>query len=236
MIRPIMSDLNSTEMRQTPATRESCATPTETPVRRAVDEKELLAIFRLRYEIYVEQQRKPLPSANDGLRILRDDLDDVATNFYVGNDDGEIVACGRATIGVWPQVCDGPFTLPAFNGFRPEDFYYISKVMLNPRLRSFSAIPSLFTAMYRDGRARNTPFGIAHCNPKLVPIYIRFGWRRFGPEFVDPIVGPQVPILIVAQDVEYLRRTGSVLLQTAEQFSNEARYLGWFEKNFPEYS
>ena len=108
----------------------------------AVHEKELLAIFRLRYEIYVEQQRKPLPSANDGLRILRDDLDDVATNFYVGNDDGEIVACGRATIGVWPQVCDGPFTLPAFNGFRPEDFYYISKVMLNPRLRSFSAIPA----------------------------------------------------------------------------------------------
>jgi predicted GNAT family N-acyltransferase len=231
-----MSDLNSTEVRDTLATRGCSAIPFETPVRVAVDEKELLDIFRLRYEIYIEQQRKPLPTANDGLRILRDDLDDVATNFYVGNDKGEIVACGRVTIGVWPQVCDGPFALPAFNGFRREEFYYISKVMLNPRLRSFSAIPSLFIAMYRAARVRNTPFGIAHCNPKLVPIYLRFGCRRFGPEFVDPFAGPQAPIIIVTQDVNFLRRTGSVLLETAEQFPNEARYLGWFEKNFPEYS
>ncbi len=208
----------------------------ETPVRIASSHEELFAIFRLRYEVYVEQQGKSLPTADRTLRIVRDHLDDVATNFYVGSDQGEIVACGRATIGVWPQVCDVPFSLPAFRGFQREDFYYISKVMLNPRFRSRSAIPSIFIAMYRDGRVRNVPFGIAHCNPKLVPIYNRFGWRRFGLEFIDPSAGPQVPILIVAPDIGYLRRRKSVLVQTAEEFPADPLYAGWFEKHFPEYS
>ncbi len=114
---------------------------TESPVRIARSDEELFRIFRLRYEVYVEQQGKPLPAANNKLRILRDDLDNVASNFYVGNDSGEIVACGRSTIGVWPQVCEARFSVPSFNGFRRDDFYYISKVMLNPRLRSRSAIP-----------------------------------------------------------------------------------------------
>jgi hypothetical protein len=207
----------------------------ETPVRVARSEEELLSIFRLRYEIYVEQQGKPLPTADDMLRIVRDELDQVATNFYVGSDRGEIVACGRSTLGVWPPVCDAPFSIAAFSGFCREDLYYVSKVMLNPRFRSRSAIPNLFIAMYRDARIKNSPFGIANCNPKLVPIYSRYGWRRFGPEFVDPFAGPQVPILIVTSDIDYLRRKRSVLIEAAEEFPNGSFYSGWFEKNFPAY-
>jgi hypothetical protein len=210
--------------------------PVEGAVRLASSQEELASIFRLRYEIYVEQQGKALPSANASLRVVQDDLDEVARNFYVGSEHGEIIACGRATIGIWPQVCDGPFSLSAFSGFQRESFYYISKVMLNPRFRSRSAIPSIFIAMYKDGRAHNAPFGIAHCNPKLVSIYNRFGWRRFGPEFIDPFAGPQVPIMIVAPDIEYLRRRKSVLVQAAEEFSNDSFYAGWFERNFPAYS
>ena len=208
----------------------------ETRVRIARTDEELLAIFRLRYEIYVEEQGKPLPTADDKLRIVRDDLDNVATNFYVGSETGEIVACGRSTIGVWPRACDEPFAVPALNSFRREEFYYISKVMLNPRARSRLAIPSIFITMYKDGRMKNCPFGIANCNPKLVSIYNRFGWRRFGPEFIDPYAGAQVPIIIVAPDIDYLLRRKSVLIEAAEQFPNDPFFAGWFERNFSEYA
>lgn len=208
----------------------------EIPVRIATTEDELTAIYRMRYEVYVEQQEKPLPTADHKLRIVRDDLDDVATNFYVGNNARELVACGRATIGVWPRFCDLAFRLPAFTGFDRKDFYYISKVMLNPRLRVPTAVPSIFKAMYRDGRQRKTPFGIANCNPRLIPVYERFGWRRFGSEFTDPSAGPQIPILIVAPDVVYLRKIKSALVPIAEEFPDEPRFFGWFETNFPAYS
>ena len=190
----------------------------------------------MRYEIYVEQQGKPLPTANHTLRIVRDELDKVATNFYVDSGRGEIVACGRSTVGAWPPVCDAPFCIPVFSGFFRDDFYYVSKVMLNPRFRSRSAIPNLFIAMYRDARIKNSPFGIANCNPKLVPIYSRYGWRRFGPEFVDPYAGPQVPIIMVTSDIDYLRRKRSVLIEAAGEFPNGSFYSGWFEKNFPDYA
>lgn len=209
---------------------------TELQVRIARTEEELLPIFRLRYEVYVEQQGKPLPKADNKLRIVRDELDDVATNFYVGSDSGEIVACGRSTIGVWPQVCDAPFSVPAFSDFRRDDFYYISKVMLNPRARSRSAIPSMFIAMYIDGRRNMCPFGIANCNPKLVSIYSRFGWRQFGAEFMDPYAGTQVPILLVAPGIDHLHQKQSVLIDAAQEFSNDQFYAGWFERSFPEYA
>jgi hypothetical protein len=108
--------------------------------------------------------------------------------------------------------------------------------MLNPRCRSRSAIPNIFIAMYRDARIKNCPFGIAHCNPKLVPIYSRFGLRRFGAEFVDPYAGPQVPIVIVVPDTDYLRRKRSVLIEGADEFPNGSFYSGWFEKNFSDYA
>jgi predicted GNAT family N-acyltransferase len=202
----------------------------------ATTEAELTAIYRLRYEVYIEQQGKPLPTADHKLRILKDDLDDIATNFYASTYDGEPTACGRATIGVWPKFCEDAFRLRAFDGFERKDFYYISKVMLNPRFRVATAVQSIFVAMYRDGRQRKIPFGIANCNPRLVPIYERFGWRRFGSEFMDPFAGPQVPILIVAPDVIYLRKIKSVLVPIAEEFPDESQFFGWFEKNFPAYS
>jgi predicted GNAT family N-acyltransferase len=216
--------------------RLGAAVTAEMQVRIASSEQELFSIFRLRYEVYVEGQGKPLPNADKTLRLLRDEFDDVATNFYIGSENGEIVACGRSTIGTWPQSCEAPFSIPPFREFCRKDFYYISKVMLNPRLHSRSAVPSIFIEMYRDGRRRNTPFGIANCNPRLVPIYKRFGWRQFGGEFHDPYAGPQVPIIIVAPDVGYLRRRKSPLIEAAEEFSNDTHFSGWFERKFPEYA
>jgi len=201
-------------------------------VRIAQSREELFRIFRLRYEVYVEQQQKPLPNADSTLRIVKDRLDEVATNFYVCDQDDQILACGRSTIGTWPEVCEGPFSIPQLEGFRREDFYYISKVMINPRFRSPLAIPSLFLEMYKDGRTKLCPFGIANCTPKLVPIYSRLGWRRFGPEFFDPHSGPQVPILLVAPGVDYLQKTRSILIQAAYDFPNDPFYLSWFERVF----
>jgi hypothetical protein len=205
------------------------------PVRIADTDEELAEIYRLRYEIYVEQQRKQLPAADHTSRTLKDELDEAATNFYINDEHGILAACGRATIGMWPSIFDNALRLPAFEDFCANDFYYISKVAVTPRVSSSHALSSIFKAMYRHGRSRSIPFGVAHCNPRLFPIYRRYGWRQFGPDFQDPLTGRQMPILIVAPDVSHLRRVKSRLAVVAEEFPPEPQYAGWFERHFSAY-
>lgn len=199
-------------------------------------DEELTPLLKLRYRIFVEQQRKPLPGVDLARGIVCDRFDSAATHFYVNDEIGGIVACGRATLGEWPEWCDPAFSVPALATFQRSQLYYISKVMMNPDLRSPSAISKIFVAMYRNGRSAGAPFGIANCNPKLVPLYVRFGWRQFGPTFQDPYAGEQVPILIVAHDAEYLRKTNRQLFEASQEFANDPVYSGWFEKHFAEYS
>ena len=58
------------------------------------------AVFRLRYQVYVEEMGKRLASADHGRRLLTDPLDETGLLFLARDPEGEVAATLRCNEGL----------------------------------------------------------------------------------------------------------------------------------------
>jgi hypothetical protein len=201
-------------------------------VKIAASEAEKQAIYRLRYEAYVKRQGKHAPGADHVGRLLMEPVDKVAKNFYATGVNGEVIACSRGIVGVYDEGLLEPLKLKKFSQFPTRELYFISRMVAHRDRNAGPALLKLMLAMYVDARRQGARIGIAHCRPDLVSMYSKIAWRPYAEPFHDPVSGEQVPILILAEDVDWIRDANPYLHALASLFINTNESSLWFEAQF----
>jgi predicted GNAT family N-acyltransferase len=201
-------------------------------VRIASTKDELHAIYKFRYETFVVRQGKAVASANHKAGLLSEPVDEAAKNFFVSDQDGQIIACSRGAIGRCSEELYGPLHLDKFQRFAKEELYFVSRMISHPQKPSGPALLNIMLAMYKDARDNGTRIGIAHCRPELVKLYSKLGWRPYAAEFTDDIIGKQIPILLVGEDVNWIKSANRFLYELALLYENTAETTTWYQAHF----
>jgi hypothetical protein len=186
------------------------------------------AVYRFRYEIYVEEMGRYRAAADHANRRLVEPEDATARIFYAAEDDGTVVATSRFSWGG-----DAPFSerlvesyqlAPFLAEMAPERIAVGERGMVVPRLRGSELFRELghFSSRFIEEKRIELIFGA--CEPHLLSLYVGQGCRTFSTRNINSKeAGFLIPIVTVVEDVEYLRRIGSPSAATVKDWGDEAR-------------
>ena len=188
------------------------------------DEKE--AVYRLRYDIYVEEMGRFRGLADHAGRRLVEPEDATARIFYGAEPDGTVVATMRLCWGG-----DAPFSqrlieqlparaVPGRDGARADrDRRARHGHPAAARERRSIARSATSRGAFASEKRIELIFGA--CEPHLLSLYVGQGARTFSKKNINsPEVGFVIPIVTVVEDVAYLRRIGSPSAATAKDWGD----------------
>lgn len=193
----------------------------------AETEEEKRAVYRFRYDVYVEEMGRYRNTANHAERTLVEPEDEKARIFYAA-PDGEVVGTARFSWGG-----DGAFSARQLEQYRLEPFLAElpasamvvgERGMVAPYLRGsdlFHRMGDLSRRFVSDNRVQLI-FGA--CEPHLLSLYIGRGARTFSNRNINsPEAGYLIPIVTVVEDVDYLRRIGAPDADSVPDFGDDTR-------------
>jgi hypothetical protein len=193
----------------------------------AQSEEEKRGVFRLRYDIYVEEMGRYRSIADHENRLLSEPEDETSRIFYAAQD-GRVVGTARFSWGG-----DAPFTerlvehyqLAPFLKELPREAIAVGeRGMVVPEMRGSEIFKQLGHETRRFLNAKRVQLMFGACEPHLLPLYIGNGARTFAEKNINSTEsGYLIPIVSVLEDIEYLRRIGSPEAEFAEDFGDDAR-------------
>ncbi|WP_347259323.1 GNAT family N-acyltransferase [Rudaea sp.] len=197
------------------------------------DEKE--QVFRLRYDVYVGEQKKAYPEADHVKRLLFDELDPDADIIAVKTAEGGIVGTVRAnwfdSAATHAHYSD-VFGIENFLGIDRGCISVCSRLAASPEHRHIRVRELLFESIYEHGLDRDTRLCFATCAPILLRMFGKYGFREFAAPILDPVVGKLHRTLLVLDDVAHLERVRSPFLEIAEARRAGVEPRAWLTKIF----
>ncbi len=206
-------------------------------VRPAQTEQEREAVFRFRYQVYVEELGKRSRDADHTRKVLFDDLDARAILLFVQDEDGKVIATIRTNImspSEVPPHLKMVFSMHRFEAFEGCVVSISSRGMVSKDWRGTPLMGRLVIHLYHVMKQYGVHFDFCHCRPSLVHHYEAFGARRYADNFVDPDAGYQVPLVSVLNDVGYYKRVNPMLYGLSRRYENDQRSVQWFYENLGE--
>jgi CRP-like cAMP-binding protein/predicted GNAT family N-acyltransferase len=186
----------------------------EITIRMACNDTDRAHVYRLRYELYVEQQGLFGDTADHERRWLRDHLDEHAT-IWLAEHDGEVVGTARLCWGGegrLDQEIRETFDVDAFTDIVEEQHIAVaSRLLLRPAHRQSTLSMQLSVHMVEAMIARGTELMLGECEPHLVNTWARLGMRPFGLN-EHPTNGTLVRLALVCGDLDHARSVGSPLV------------------------
>jgi GNAT superfamily N-acetyltransferase len=240
--------LNAMDSSSTSRPREPCETlqaesglqPTDATmitVRRASSQGDREKIFRLRYEIYVEEMRRRQTHADHALRFIEEPFDDASAVLLLAEQDGEAVGTVRINFARHGPLEEADsYDLTRFAPFYPEHLSMTTKLMVRPEHRSGNATRLLVAEAYSAMRRAGILVDVIDCNPHLVQFFQRIGYRLYKQNIAHPDYGTVIPMALLVGDLEYMRRVRSPLLALAEGFGPTPQTVGFFDRAFPDFA
>lgn len=195
-------------------------------IRNAVSASDRAAVYRLRYERYVEDQGLFQQHADHDNRWLRDNDDDDAT-LIMAEVDGDLVGTLRALWGgaiTFSSETRSTYELQRFRGVIDErDIVIGDRLVVREHYRGTTLTQALVARGLEDVVRCNAELILSNCEPTLVPHYLQFGFRPYGGVSNHPTNGVLVGIGMIAGDLDYLRAIDSPVLPLMRRRTRPAR-------------
>ncbi|HWR44214.1 cyclic nucleotide-binding domain-containing protein [Sporomusa sp.] len=211
-------------------------------VRIATQSWEKSEIYRLRYEVYVQEMAKPLGSTIDKTKQIVDSLDDRSALIYV-QAGSAIVATQRITIAAaedYPIDLAEAFHMHKFKtlytDFSDPHFGLGTKLAIKAQYRNSPALYLILAEAYRLMRDQKIPICFTGGNPYVIPLYERVGFRRFAHTFTDPGYSLLIPLVMLLEDTDHLKAVKSPIMRLARKYVNDVTMAQRFLQLFPEAS
>ena len=171
--------------------------------------------FRFRYQVYCELQQLFVDIADHDRRWLRD-VDDSNALIWIAEEDGETVGTMRANVGTLGPFSDEhreTFDLDKFVGLAgAERIAVLSRYIAAPHLRGGAVTGGLMAHAAQYGIAHGMDIVFCDCEPHLVDLYRKIGFRPFKPLYNHPTSGLLVPLVLLLGDRDHLVRLNSLVL------------------------
>jgi len=192
---------------------------------------EMLAIEQLRYRIYIEEMHKPLPWADHASQRLPDAFDEGAAHFYTAHEN-EPTSSARVHVGNVPATVSHKLELEDWCAAYGAPWGYASMLMVSRDRRQGLLVIRLMHRIYTFARDRSCSVAFCHCNPGLVPLYEKIGFRCFGKPLHFEHVGAQIPMVLFLEDRAYFERIGSIFLPYVGLYENDPKNLAALREEF----
>ena len=206
-------------------------------VRLAETEAERQRVYRLRYRVLVGELGMEPTGTEHGCEQIRDPLDDTARQLTL-LQGGELIAAIRLSGGSaapLPRDVDGQLGLSPFEFFGRHALTLTDRLVVS-RDHSHAEAAVLLGAVYKIARKQGGRFDFTHCAPALVRLYEQLGYRRYTQCFVDQETGYRVPMVLLTEDLGYLRNLKSPIAGLATGYANPPETGLWFTRTFPDFA
>ncbi len=170
----------------------------------ATSEQELEDISRLRYAIYVSEQKKSLTHANHQARTLLEPSDNSGTNIYIKNNDNEIVAAGRLHLGAVSDETDRVLKRQEIELVSAGRAAFVSRVVVQPQYRKGPLTGLLLQALYKHGIDSGCHTALALVRKPNQQIFQKTGFIQYSQDEVVPEFGEVAPMVLPAADPHYI--------------------------------
>ncbi len=193
----------------------------------AETEEEKRAVYRLRYDVYVEEMGRYQTVADHAQRMLYEDCDEQSRIRYAAID-GEVVATARITWGgdgPLPQRMIEQYGLAPFLAELPASAIAVGeRAMVRPHLRGTDLLLNMMKTGMQFANENRIQLVFGDCEPHLLNLYLGLGQRTYSKVNVNSAeAGYLIPLVLVVEDVEYLRQLNSPLLEHMQDFGDDAR-------------
>ncbi len=193
----------------------------------AQTEAEKRAVYRFRYDVYVEEMGRYAGSADHDNRLLVEPEDEASRIFYAARD-GAVVGTARFSWGG-----DGPFSPRQIEQYRlapflaelpPDAMAVGERGMVAAHLRGSDVFQEMGRASRRFINDERIQLVFGACEPHLLSLYIGQGARTYSNQNINSReAGYLIPIVTVTEDIAYLRSIGAPHVESMVDFGGDAR-------------
>ncbi len=193
----------------------------------AETEDERRAVYRLRYDVYVEEMGRYQTVADHAQRMLYEDCDEQSRISYA-EIDGEVVATARLTWGgdaPLPQRMIDQYGLAPFLAELPASAIAVGeRAMVRPHLRGTDLLLKMMGGGMQFANENRIQLVFGDCEPHLLNLYLGLGQRTYSKTNVNSAeAGYLIPLVLVIEDIAHLKRMNSPLLEFVRDFGDDAR-------------
>ena len=178
-------------------------------------EAELQQVFRLRYDVYVEEMGATMEHADHQAKALYDEWDATADIIGAWHDD-KLVGCVRINYSDTTDLAEyEPFMHPLA---KRAKVCVASKLVVAKAFRRAIVSTRLCQAVYAQMHVRGAQLCYLTCRANLVEMYSRLGFRICNPGVFHPEAGWILPMVLLVQDYEYLQQIKSPFAPICAQY------------------
>jgi CRP-like cAMP-binding protein/predicted GNAT family N-acyltransferase len=173
-------------------------------------------VYRLRYDVFVEEMHLFRGRADHERRMLVEDCDAVS-RLLLATVDGEPVGTMRLTLGKDGPLGDefeetygiGGWTVHAVPA---EQVMVCTRFAVRKDHRAGWAAFELIRGAIRCAVEDDIELVFCDCQPHLLNLYTSLGFRSYRPTYPDSEYGVMVPLVLIGRDVAHLESVGSPIL------------------------
>lgn len=193
------------------------------------------SIYRFRYKVLIEELGLRNRNANDETGMIKDERDESATHLILVIDSypAASIRLNRLDEPFLTGEIYDHFLLSEFTAFAPEQINITSYLTHSGKIRGSLLLGKLMSRAYELLREQGILFDFTDCAPSLVRFYEHLGYRRYTDNFTDPDSGYRIPMVLLTEDIDYLKNINSPFFRIAEKFANDSEPVLWFRKTFP---
>ena len=204
----------------------------------AETDEEKRAVYRFRYDVYVEEMGRYQTVADHKQRILYEEVDEQSRIRYA-TVDGDVVATVRLTWGgdaPFPQRMIDQYGLAPFLAELPASAIAVGeRGMVRPDLRGTDLLIQLIGSSFEFANENRIQLAFGDCEPHLLNLYLGLGQRTYSKTNINSLeAGYLIPIVFVVEDIAYLRQLNSPLLPYLRDFGDDARIPDCIQRVFAE--
>jgi GNAT superfamily N-acetyltransferase len=183
-------------------------------IRKVRTESEADEVFRLRYEIYVEELKRLQHRADHTRRLIQEPLDAHAS--LLGAYDGaRLIGTVRtnyarcSSLGEYEQL----YEMERVGTAHPHSTSITTKLAVEPARRGSALAYRLAAAAYEHALRDGILFDFVDVYPARVPFFERLGYRVHLPNVLHPEYGSVVVMRIATRDAAHLAKVRSPFLR-----------------------
>lgn len=196
-------------------------------IRVAETADELRRIQRFKYDVYVTEMGR-YGSIADHERRLLVEPDDAASVNVLATVDGAPAATMRLSFGGDGALTErhvAQYDLGKFLAEVPIEALMVGeRLMLAPEFRGTDLLGQMFAFNLAEVSGRRIQFVFGDCEPHLLNTYQPLGFRTYTARNVNsPETGYLIPLVLVTEDMEHLRRLASPFARMLTDFGETAR-------------
>jgi hypothetical protein len=133
----------------------------------------------------------------------------------------------------WGKKFSDMYNIQNFSEFASNSLAILSGLFLDKNWQDTNVLGALIKEGYVLCRERDVRFIFCQCAPSQVQLYEQLGFRRYKGNFNDPEKGYQIPLVLVAEDINYLDAVRSPFYIAACKLTNTPETSEWFNRQFP---